>query len=108
MLGPAKWHFRAPLHAKVIGPDQICFEPTQATFDAEIRAARAGGLSYWAYLMYADPKSGVIDLGNSMMKGLEFHRASAIKDQMKYAMMVQSNTMARREILAKAVAAILS
>jgi len=107
ILGPQKWHFRAPLHTTVLGPNKIKFEPTQATFDAEIRAARAGGLSYWAYLMYGDPQSGVIDLNQSMMKGLAFHRASAIRSQMNYAMMVQTSTLGSVGAYGAAVSAVL-
>jgi hypothetical protein len=107
ILGPAKWHGRAPLHTQVLGPNKIRFAPTQESFDAEIRAARAGGLSYWAYLMYGDSRTGVIDLNHSMMKGLSFHRASAIRSQMKYAMMVQTSTLGSKDDYGAAVSAVV-
>lgn len=91
ILGPRQWQSRSPLHAKVIGPDAIRFEPTQATFDAEIRAAEAGGLAYWAYVTYTDPRTGAIDLKHSMMRGLAFHRASAIRSKVNVALIVATN-----------------
>ncbi len=80
----------ATLHAKFNSAVEITWEPTQETFDAEIHAAHKANLC-WAYLMYG--KDNVIDLGNSMMRGLAFHRASAIKDLVPYAMMTQSGTL---------------
>ena len=82
-LGKAKWQSRAPLHSEVLGPDRIRFAPTQATFDAEIVAARQNNLAYWAYLLYG--QDGTFDLGHSMMKGLALHRSSPVRAQMNYA-----------------------
>jgi hypothetical protein len=92
-LGPSKWRFRAPLHSQILGPEQIRFLPTQETFDQEIIAAKSNNLKYWAYLMYGE--DGAIDLKHSMMKGLAFHRASSIKSQINYAMMLTVDTMGR-------------
>jgi hypothetical protein len=90
----------------VIEPNKIRFEPTQETFDQEIVAAHRGGLKYWAYLMYGEDSK--IDLGNSMMKGLVFHRGSAIKSQMNYAMMVTVDTLGYVDNYKDAVGAILT
>src|SRR4051812_10444307 len=40
----------APLHAKFNSAGEVTWEPTQETFDAEIRAAHKANLC-WAYLM---------------------------------------------------------
>ena len=104
-LGPRKWQFRAPLHSQVVGSDRIRFSPSQETFDAEISAASAGGLKYWAYLMYG--KNGAIDLEHPMMKGLKYHRSSATKDQMNYAMMVTVDTLGRNGSYSAAVNAVV-
>jgi hypothetical protein len=90
-LGPGKWRFRAPLHTQVLDQNRISFQPNQETFDREIAAAAAGGLDYWAYLMYGE--NGSINIDHSMMAGLKFHRASKIKNQMNYAMMITANTI---------------
>jgi hypothetical protein len=94
-LGPSKWQFRAPLHTKVLSSAKIQFAATQQTFDDEINAAAQGGLKYWAYLMYG--QNGIIDLEHSMMQGLAFHRASKIKERMRYAMMITIGTLGSTE-----------
>ncbi len=90
-LGLANWQYRAPLHTQVVGPNQIRFAANQRTFDDEIKAAAMGGLGYWAYLMYGH--DGVIDLTHSMMTGLSFHRASSLKDKIRYAMILTTDTL---------------
>jgi hypothetical protein len=105
ILGPSKWQFRAPIHSRVITKNAIRFEPTQETFDNEIRVAEVGGLSYWAYLAYG--KDAVVDLNHPMMRGLDFHRSSTIKSKMKYALIVQTNTLGFAGRYAEAIRAIL-
>ena len=90
-LGDSKWQFRAPLHTQIIGPNQIRFAPSQATFDAEIRAAQENGIKYWSYLMYE--KDGIIDLNHPMMRGLSFHRSSAVNSNVRYTMMLTVDTL---------------
>ena len=91
ILGPKEWQFRAPLHTKILGSDQIKFEPSQKTFDAEIRAAKSGGLAYWAYLSYGT--DGEIQLDHPMMKGFAFHKSSSIRQQMKFCLIVQTGNL---------------
>jgi hypothetical protein len=90
-LGNPKWQFRAPLHTKVAGPNEIHFSPSQDSFDREIKAASTADLKYWAYLVYG--KNGEIDFSNSMMNGLAFHRSSHIKSAMQYAMIATVDTL---------------
>lgn len=95
ILGPSKWQSRSPLHARVTGPDTIRFEPSQVSFDAEIRAAHDGGLSYWAYLCYSDPRTASINLQHTMMRGLAYHRSSAVRGQVNIALIAPTNTLGR-------------
>jgi hypothetical protein len=91
-LSPQQFHDLAPLHAKFDPSGHIKWAPSQATFDAEIRAAHGAGLC-WAYLMYG--KNGVIDLSDPLMKGLVFHRASSIKSQVDYALMTTTGLIGK-------------
>lgn len=90
-LGDPKWQFRAPLHTEIVGRGKIKFEPTQETFDNEIVAAERAGLKYWAYAAYG--RKEFVDLHHSMMRGLAFHRASNLKDRMKYTLIVSTDTL---------------
>ena len=89
-LSKPEWRARAPLHAQFDSSGKITWAPSQATFDAEIRAAHGANFC-WAYLVYG--KNHMIDLENSMMKGLAFHRSSAIKSEVKYALMTQATLL---------------
>lgn len=91
-LSPPQFHNLAPLHAKFDSTGNIEWTPSQATFDAEIRAAQGAGLC-WAYLMYG--KNNVIDLNDSLMRGLVFHRSSSIKSQVDYALMTTTSLIGR-------------
>ena len=59
-LAPAKWHYRLPFYAKVLGDNRIEIDGTpQATMDREIEYAANAGLGYWAFVTYSgdDPLS---------------------------------------------------
>lgn len=59
-LGPAKWHYRLPFFAKVVGDATVEIDGTsQAVVDREIEYAAAAGLDYWAFVTYSadDPLS---------------------------------------------------
>ena len=103
-LSKPEWHARAPLHAKFDPFGKIIWAPSQATFDAEIRAARGANLC-WAYLAYG--KSHMIDLKHPMMKGLAFHRNSAIKTEVKYALIIQARLLGVENNYRDAVNAII-
>ena len=53
-LGYPPWQGRAPWFAKRDGPNHITAVGTQADMDEECRVAAAYGLSYWAFVMYAE------------------------------------------------------
>ena len=71
---------------------QITWAASQESFDAEIRAASLANLC-WAYVMYG--KNNIINLSNPLMQGLVYHRASAIKSAVEYAMIVPSDLLGR-------------
>ena len=85
-LSRAGQHSRAPLHTVEDSPWRLHFAPTQATMDAEILAARAGGLAYWAFLLY--PRNGA---AASQMLGFDLYQSSSIKAQIAWAMIRQTN-----------------
>ncbi|MFC6791468.1 glycoside hydrolase family 99-like domain-containing protein [Methylobacterium komagatae] len=74
-----------------MGNDRIIFDASQESFDDEIRAARAGGLKYWAYLTYGS--NGAIDLDNSMMKGLAYHLNSSIANEIQFCLVLTLDTI---------------
>jgi hypothetical protein len=91
-LSPPQFHNLAPLHAKFDANGKIEWAPSQATFDAEIRAAHGASVC-WAYLMYG--KNNVIDMNDPLNKGLVFHRSSSIKSQAQYALMTTTALIGR-------------
>jgi hypothetical protein len=91
-LSLPRWHHLAPIHARFDSAGTITWAPSQETFDAEIRAASSAGLC-WAYVMYG--QNNIIDLSNPLMRGLAYHRASAIKSSVNYAMIVTADLLGR-------------
>ena len=91
-LSPPRWHSLAPIHARFNSAGRITWAASQESFDAEIRAASLANLC-WAYVMYG--KNNIINLSNPLMQGLVYHRASAIKSAVEYAMIVPSDLLGR-------------
>lgn len=63
-LGPAKWHYRLPFFAKIVGDNKVEIDgSSQAVVDREIEYAAAAGLDYWAFVTYSpdDPLSLALD-----------------------------------------------
>jgi len=53
-LGPRQYHYRLPFFAKVVSDNEVRIDGyTQKIVDREIAYAKAGGLDYWAFLLYA-------------------------------------------------------
>src|SRR5678816_59107 len=79
-LSPAQWQFRAPWFCKVLGPDRITCEGTQADVDLELQAAANAGIKAFAYV------NGPKFLGDtgSVYKGYELYNASAYKNLVKW------------------------
>ena len=65
-LSPAQWHYRLPFYAKEEAPDKVEVRGnSQQIMDREIEYAVAGGLDYWAFVIYPpdDPMTtGGLDL----------------------------------------------
>lgn len=89
-LSAPKWKSRTPLHGVFDSNGRLEWKPSQSTFDAELRAAYRGRLC-WAYLAYGN--GGSIDLEHPMMRALAFHRRSAIKSLVPYAIMAQARVL---------------
>jgi hypothetical protein len=107
-LGPAKWQFRAPLHARILSDHQIDWSgASQKSFDNEIRISSESNLKCWLYLVYGEHDQVALD-ASQMNNGLKMHRNSSIKDQVNYALMVPSSLMGRTDAYAAANAAIVS
>jgi len=102
-LADPQFHALAPLHGEFEPDGGLVWRPSQARFDAEIEAARRADLC-WAYLAYGS--GGAVDLSLPMMRGLAFHRASAIKDLVPYALIATTSTLGSARDLTTAAAAI--
>lgn len=74
---------RAPVHAIVEGARVVGWGDTQATFDAEITAAKNGGLNYWAYLLYKE------DHVPTLNYAWQWHQSSSIKNDMNWCLIAQ-------------------
>ena len=64
-LGPKRYHHRLPFFAEVISDTEVKINGyTQAIVDQEIAYAKAGGLDYWAFLLYepSSPMSQALSL----------------------------------------------
>jgi hypothetical protein len=69
-LDPHRYRHRAPFFARVDEDDRLRIDGyTQAVMDREIAFAKAGGIDYWAFLLY--------DEGNCMSQGLSLYLSSA-------------------------------
>lgn len=75
-LGPEKYHFRLPWFAKVIDANTVCIDGSrQEIMDQEIDFAVAGGLDYWAFLLYQESSS----MSDSIRKYLGSTKRNRIK-----------------------------
>ncbi|MCY3022900.1 MAG: hypothetical protein NTW87_28310 [Planctomycetota bacterium] len=76
-LAPKQYHYRLPFFAKVVSDKEVKIDGyTQATVDQEIAYAKAGGIDYWAFLLYA-PDS-------SMSQGLSLYLSSSRKQDVRF------------------------
>jgi len=76
-LGNPPYQYRAPVHATVQSSNAIVYTCTQNIMDAEITAAKNGGLSYWAFLYYTSAEP-------SPVLAKSFYDSSSIKAQMPW------------------------
>jgi hypothetical protein len=76
-LGPKQYHWRLPFSATVVSDSEVEIRGyTQEIMDREIAYARAGGLDYWAFLLY--------DPGSAMSQGLSLYLSSKHKADMRF------------------------
>lgn len=98
-LSPIAHRGRAPKHA-VVTKGRISWlngsaTAVQAAIDAEILAAEAGGLKYWAFFQYADAANGYLypSLDHSMMAANKAYLASPHKSRLKHCLIAQGDQM---------------
>jgi hypothetical protein len=78
-LGPTQYQDRAPFFSTILSTNDIAYAPTEATMTQEINAAVAGGLSYWAFLLYDRAYAD-----KDMMAGYDLFQANPNKSLMKW------------------------
>lgn len=83
-LSAKQFRSRAPV-ATDASANRLVFSSTQATMDAEINAASASGLKYWAFLRYPD--------GNEMNAAFDLYAASSLKSLVKHCWISQLSFM---------------
>ena len=89
-LGPARYHWRLPFFARVVGENEVAIGGyTQAVMDREIAFARAGGLDYWAFLLY--------EPGDVMSQGLELYLRSRRRREMLFCAIASPNTFGQAD-----------
>jgi hypothetical protein len=93
LLGDSDLQSRAPVHwtsANSYTLNRVA--GTQAIIDAEITAAAANGVAYWAYLRY-DDTPGQAHYSKDMNVAWTFHQSSSIANTMPWASMMQTGSM---------------
>ncbi len=95
-LDPARYRQRAPFFARVDAQDRLHIDGyTQEVVDREIGFARAGGIDYWAFLLY--------DEGNVMSQGLSLYLRSARKREVRFCAIAQAGVFGAPEAWPKGV-----
>ena len=87
-LGPEHWHYRLPYFGSEVSATQVVVQSTlQADADRQIALAKAGGIDYWAYCMYAtnDPMTCF---------GIDLHLSSTHRDDVKFCLINQGTSPA--------------
>lgn len=75
-LGPKPYHYRVPFFATIVSDNEVKIGGyTQSIVDQEIGFARAGGLDYWAFLLYGtnDPMNQALQLYLSSKRKQDIH-----------------------------------
>lgn len=86
-LAPKQYHYRLPFFARVISDSEIEIGGyTQEIVDREIAFAKAGGIDYWAFLLYGPD--------TPMSQGLSLYRSSEHKKDIRFCAIVQSGRFA--------------
>lgn len=77
-LWPSRWQFRAPADSVVAAPELLRIPGDLSAMEAEIAAAAAGGLAYFAYLRYAPVGA------HTMERGLALHKQASNRAAVKW------------------------
>lgn len=85
LLGPQKFHERAPLHCVEKSTAEISCTGSQAIMDAEILAARRSGLEFWAFDWYP--------AGSSLRVAWNLYQNSALKGAMNWCGLIGLSTL---------------
>ena len=84
-LGPQPYHYRLPFFATIVNDNKVRIDGyTQPIMDQEIAFAKAGGLDYWAFLLYEE--------GTAMSDGLRFYLSSPRKREMNFCAITSPNS----------------
>jgi hypothetical protein len=84
-LNPRPYRHRAPFFARVDTNDVLRIDGyTQKILDQEIAYAKAGGIDYWAFLLY--------DENNSMSQGLSLYRRSTKRKDVNFCAIASAGT----------------
>jgi len=99
-LNPHRYRWRAPFFARVDTNDTLRIEGyTQQIVDREIAYAKAGGIDYWAFLLY--------DEDNCMSQGLALYLNSKRRRDVNFCVIAQPNTFGGRATWTAGVARVV-
>lgn len=88
-LNPHRYRWRAPFFARVDTHDTLRIDGyTQEVLDREIAYAKAGGLDYWAFLLYAED--------NCMSQGLSLYLSSPRRRDVNFCAIAGPGTFGER------------
>lgn len=83
-LGPRRYQWRLPFFGHLVSDSEVRIDGyTQAIVDQEIAYAKAGGLDYWAFLLYAE--------GSAMSQGLSLYLSSDRKHDVGFCAIAGAN-----------------
>jgi hypothetical protein len=89
-LNPHRYRHRAPFFARVNADDTLRIDGyTQEVVDREIAFAKAGGIDYFAFLLY--------DEGTCMSQGLSLYLSSARRREVNFCAVASPGTFGARE-----------
>ena len=99
-LDPHRYRWRAPFFARVDASDTLRIDGyTQEILDREIAFAKAGGIDYFAFLLY--------DEGNVMSQGLSLYLSSKRRREVNFCAIAQPNTFGGRATWEAGIARLL-
>ena len=88
-LNPHRYRWRAPFFARVDASDTLRIDGyTQEIIDREIAFAKAGGIDYWAFLLYPED--------NCMSQGLSLYLSSDRRRDVNFCAVASPNTFGAR------------